>query len=106
MNRLLTPLTNAIVDRKGTIDKYIGDAIMAFWNAPLDGAAQEVNACEAALRMLEALEWLNAERQVEAEVSGHPFLPMKVGIGINTGPCVVGNMGRICTSTIPSSAML
>ena len=106
MNRLLTPLTNANVDRKGTIDKYIGDAIMAFWNAPLDGAAQEVNACEAALRMLEALERLNAERQMEAEVSGHPFLPMKVGIGINTGPCVVGNMGRICTSTIPSSAML
>ena len=93
MNRLLTPLTNAIVDRKGTIDKYIGDAIMAFWNAPLDDAAQEVNACEAALRMLEALERLNAERQVEAEVSGHPFLPMKVGIGINTGPCIVGNMG-------------
>ena len=93
MNRLLTPLTNAIVDRKGTIDKYIGDAIMAFWNAPLDDAAQEVNACEAALRMLEALERLNGERQVEAEVSGHPFLPMKVGIGINTGPCIVGNMG-------------
>ncbi|MFL5173532.1 MAG: adenylate/guanylate cyclase domain-containing protein, partial [Microvirga sp.] len=93
MNRLLTPLTNAIVDRKGTIDKYIGDAIMAFWNAPLDDAAQEANACEAALRMLEALERLNAERRVEAEVNGHAFLPMKVGIGINTGPCIVGNMG-------------
>jgi adenylate cyclase len=93
MNRLLTSLTNAIVDRKGTIDKYIGDAIMAFWNAPLDDAAQEANACEAALRMLEALERLNAERRAEAEALGHPFLPMKVGIGINTGPCVVGNMG-------------
>jgi len=93
MNRLLTSLTNAIVDRKGTIDKYIGDAIMAFWNAPLDDAAQEANACEAALRMLEALERLNAERRLEAEVDGHPFLPMKVGIGINTGPCIVGNMG-------------
>jgi adenylate cyclase len=93
MNRLLTPLTNAIVDRKGTIDKYIGDAIMAFWNAPLDDAAQEANACEAALRMLEALDRLNAERRGEAEAAGHPFLPMKVGIGINTGQCVVGNMG-------------
>ena len=93
MNRLLTPLTNAIVDRKGTIDKYIGDAIMAFWNAPLDDPAQEANACEAAFRMLEALDRLNAERRAEAEAAGHPFLPMKVGIGINTGPCVVGNMG-------------
>ena len=93
MNRLLTPLTNAIVDRKGTIDKYIGDAIMAFWNAPLDDPAQEANACEAAFRMLEALDRLNAERRAEAEALGHPFLPMKVGIGINTGPCVVGNMG-------------
>ena len=93
MNRLLTPLTNAIVDRKGTIDKYIGDAIMAFWNAPLDDPAQEANACEAAFRMLEALDRLNAERRAEAEAVGHPFLPMKVGIGINTGPCVVGNMG-------------
>ena len=93
MNRLLTPLTNAIVDRKGTIDKYIGDAIMAFWNAPLDDPAQEANACEAAFDMLEALERLNAERRAEAEAAGHPFLPMKIGIGINTGPCVVGNMG-------------
>ena len=93
MNRLLTPLTNAIVDGKGTIDKYIGDAIMAFWNAPLDDPAQEANACEAALRMLEAIERLNAERRAEAETAGQKFLPMKVGIGINTGPCVVGNMG-------------
>ena len=43
--------------------------------------------------MLEALDRLNAERRAEAEAAGHPFLPMKVGIGINTGPCVVGNMG-------------
>ena len=50
MNRFLTPLTNAIIDRKGTIDKYIGDAIMAFWNAPVDDAEQEANACEAALK--------------------------------------------------------
>ena len=52
MNRLLTPLTNSIIDRKGTIDKYIGDAIMAFWNAPLDDPSHEVNACAAALDML------------------------------------------------------
>ena len=93
MNRLLTPLTNAIVGHKGTIDKYIGDAIMAFWNAPLDDPDQEANACAAALDMLAAIERLNAERRAEAEAAGTPFLPMRVGIGINTGPCVVGNMG-------------
>ena len=49
MNRFLTPLTNAIIERKGTIDKYIGDAIMAFWNAPVDDEEQEANACDAAL---------------------------------------------------------
>ena len=62
MNRFLTPLTNAILDRKGTIDKYMGDAIMAFWNAPLDDKAHQVNACEAALDMLDKIELLNAER--------------------------------------------
>src|SRR3984957_15753454 len=53
MNRFLTPLTNAIIERKGTIDKYIGDAFMAFWNAPVDDAEQELNACDAALTMQE-----------------------------------------------------
>ena len=56
MNRLLTPLTNAIIERKGTIDKYIGDAIMAFWNAPLDDPDHEVNACAAALDMLRRID--------------------------------------------------
>ena len=93
MNRLLTPLTNVIIEHKGTIDKYMGDAIMAFWNAPLDDPAHEANACEAALRMIGALDRLNAERKREAEAAGQPSLPMKVGIGLNTGPCVVGNMG-------------
>jgi adenylate cyclase len=45
MNRFLTPLTNAILERKGTIDKYMGDAIMAFWNAPLDDKQHQLNAC-------------------------------------------------------------
>ncbi len=52
MNRFLTPLTNAILARKGYIDKYMGDAIMAFWNAPLDDKEHEINACEAAIDML------------------------------------------------------
>jgi adenylate cyclase len=93
MNRLLTPLTNVIIDRKGTIDKYMGDAIMAFWNAPLDDPKHEANACESALQMIDALERLNAERRREAEAAGQPFTPMKVGVGINSGQCVVGNMG-------------
>jgi adenylate cyclase len=93
MNRLLTPLTNAIIERKGTIDKYIGDAIMAFWNAPLDDASHEVNACAAALDMLRKIDELNHEREAEALEDGIPFLPMRIGLGINTGTCVVGNMG-------------
>jgi adenylate cyclase len=93
MNRFLTPLTNAIIERKGTIDKYIGDAIMAFWNAPVDDDDHEANACEAALQMLERAEALNGELKREAESNGGVYMPLRIGIGLNTGPCVVGNMG-------------
>jgi adenylate cyclase len=93
MNRFLTPLTNAILARKGTIDKYMGDAIMAFWNAPLDDPEHQLNACEAALDMLERIEILNKEREREAQESGHRHIPLNVGVGLNTGTCVVGNMG-------------
>ena len=93
MNRLLTPMSNAIQARNGTIDKYMGDAIMAFWNAPLDDPDHEANACDAALDMLERLEALNTERKQEAEAADKPFMPIKIGIGINTGHVTVGNMG-------------
>jgi len=93
MNRFLTPLTNAILNRKGTIDKYMGDAIMAFWNAPLDDKDHELNACEAALDMLERVDELNQAREQEAREEGRPFIPLNVGVGLNTGTCVVGNMG-------------
>ena len=93
MNRLLTPLTNTIVDHEGTIDKYIGDAVMAFWNAPLNVPHHEINACAAALAMINRVEVLNRERQEEATNAGQPFLPFRIGIGINTGQCVVGNLG-------------
>jgi adenylate cyclase len=93
MNRFLTPLTNAIIERNGTIDKYIGDAIMAFWNAPLDDPQQEINACEAALEMLARADKLNQEFKREADQNGGKYMPLRVGIGLNTGPCVVGNMG-------------
>ena len=93
MNRFLTPLTNAILARKGTIDKYMGDAIMAFWNAPIDDNEHQINACSAALDMLEKIDELNKVREVEAKEGGHTFIPIKVGVGLNTGTCVVGNMG-------------
>jgi adenylate cyclase len=93
MNRFLTPLTNAILARKGTIDKYMGDAIMAFWNAPIDDKEHELNACEAALDMLERIDGLNKIREVEAQEAGITFIPINVGVGLNTGTCVVGNMG-------------
>jgi adenylate cyclase len=93
MNRFLTPLTNAILDRKGTIDKYMGDAIMAFWNAPLDDKEHQLNACEAAIDMLERVDELNKVREQEAQEGGHAFVPLNVGVGLNTGACVVGNMG-------------
>ena len=93
INRFLTPMTNVILDRQGTIDKYMGDCIMAFWNAPLDVADHPQHACGSALEMLRQLTDLNAEREAESKEAGTPFLPINVGIGINSGDCVVGNMG-------------
>jgi adenylate cyclase len=93
MNRFLTPLTDAILARNGTIDKYMGDAIMAFWNAPLDDKQHQINACNAALDMLEKIDVLNKEREDEAQHGGHVYIPINVGVGLNTGICVVGNMG-------------
>jgi adenylate cyclase len=93
MNRFLTPLTNAILNRKGTIDKYMGDAIVAFWNAPLDDKQHQLNACEAAIDMLERVDELNRQRELEAQEGGHTFIPLNIGVGLNTGSCVVGNMG-------------
>ncbi|QPF91351.1 CHASE2 domain-containing protein [Bradyrhizobium commune] len=93
MNRFLTPLTDVIIEEKGYVDKYMGDAIMAFWNAPLDDAEHEVNACEAAIQMLEKIDVVNKAREQEAADGGHVYIPLNVGIGLNTGIGVVGNMG-------------
>jgi adenylate cyclase len=93
MNRLLTSLSNAILERGGTIDKFMGDAVMAFWNAPLDHADHARSACAAALGMTAAVDRLNADREAEARAAGTDWLAMNVGIGINTGTCTVGNMG-------------
>jgi adenylate cyclase len=93
INRFLTPMTDIILARRGTIDKYIGDCVMAFWNAPLDDADHAQHACESGLAMLAALGRLNLDLCQEAGLAGQPFVPLRIGIGINSGECVVGNMG-------------
>jgi adenylate cyclase len=93
INRLLTPLSEAILAHSGTIDKYMGDCVMAFWNAPVDVEDHERKACDAALDMLVALEHINRTRFAEAMDAGKDYIPLRVGIGLNTGECVVGNMG-------------
>ena len=87
MNRYMTAMTQPILESKGTLDKYIGDAQMAFWNAPLDDDDHASHALETALIMLERLKTFN--REIEAE--GVPAFGM--GLGINTGRVIVGNMG-------------
>jgi len=87
MNRYMTAMTKKILDNEGTLDKYIGDAQMAFWNAPLDDAEHAKHAVKTALEMLDDL--ANFNRQISAE--GVP--PFGMGLGINTGSVVVGNMG-------------
>ncbi|PMR76001.1 CHASE2 domain-containing protein [Billgrantia endophytica] len=87
MNRLLTPLTHAIHQHGGTIDKYMGDAVMAFWGAPLADANHAERALEGAWAMLAALEEVNQEFEAE----GKP--PLAMGVGLNSGMMSVGNMG-------------
>ena len=87
MNRYMTAMTRTILETGGTLDKYIGDAQMAFWNAPLDETKHCKDAVEAALQMLDSLDGFNNEIKDE----GVP--PFGMGIGINTGVVVVGNMG-------------
>lgn len=94
MNDFLTPMTDCVMNWRGTIDKYIGDAMMAFWNAPLDDPDHPWHACMAALAMQDALEPVNEElrRRAEANGEGEP-IPLRAGIGMHTGPAFVGNMG-------------
>ena len=93
INKLLTPLTNVILKHNGTVDKYMGDCIMAFWNAPLDDEDHIYNGCISALGMLAEMGPLNDRLEVEAKEEGRKHIPLKVGLGLNTGLGVVGNMG-------------
>ena len=87
MNRYMTAMTAKIIENQGTLDKYIGDAQMAFWNAPLDDADHAKNAVRTGLQMMGSLDAFN--REVAKE--GVP--PFGMGLGINTDTVVVGNMG-------------
>ena len=87
INRFLTRMTDIIIKNGGTIDKFMGDCIMAFWNAPIDDPKHEENAVQAAIDMQKELIVLNKELETE----GLPQI--NIGIGINTGEALVGNMG-------------
>lgn len=93
MNDFLTPMSDVVMKTRGTIDKYMGDAMMAFWNAPLDDADHARHAVDAALAMKAALEPVNADLRKQADDEEREPLQLAAGIGINTGPCAVGNMG-------------
>lgn len=92
VNRLLSRLSDEIVAEAGTIDKYIGDSIMAFWNAPVEVPDHALRACRAALRMRSKLEGLN-----QTDAFGlkriEPDAAVRIGIGLNTGFACVGNVG-------------
>jgi adenylate cyclase len=87
INEVLTPITHVIHQNHGTIDKYIGDAVMAFWGAPLDNGNHALDAVKAALAFKPVIEQINKE----FEPKGWPRIDL--GIGLNTGPMNVGNMG-------------
>ncbi len=87
INQYLTPMTEVIMEHQGTVDKFIGDAIMAFWNAPLDDSAHAGNSCHAALAMQRKLKELNHFWRQQG------MSPIKIGVGIHSGMVRVGNMG-------------
>ena len=107
LNKFLTPMTNILQKHHATIDKYIGDAIVAFWNAPLDDPKHVENSARAILEMQDTLNMLNKEYPDENE-----FIwpgEVRVGIGLNTGMCCVGNLGseqRFSYSMIGDAANL
>ncbi|MEP1208251.1 MAG: adenylate/guanylate cyclase domain-containing protein [Rhizobiaceae bacterium] len=98
MNEFLTVLSNAILKHNGTIDKFMGDAVMAFWNAPVPHEQHARSSCLAALKMLNDVDELNKQKKdeweaIQNESERGPLHQINIGIGINSGDCVVGNMG-------------
>jgi adenylate cyclase len=95
MNDYLTPMTGAVLAEGGTIDKYIGDAVMAFWNAPLEDADHATHAARAAQAMLQELSLFNESWRKRAVPNGGPHRDVSIGIGLSTGECCVGNLGSL-----------
>ncbi|MFZ2030072.1 MAG: adenylate/guanylate cyclase domain-containing protein [Vitreimonas sp.] len=93
INSFLSPLTDIIIENGGTIDKYMGDAIMAFWNAPIDDPDHAKRGCMAALQIIERLRSMNDGWRAEAAAAGRPFNDVAIGVGLNSGECCVGNLG-------------
>ncbi|MBL8696933.1 MAG: adenylate/guanylate cyclase domain-containing protein [Alphaproteobacteria bacterium] len=93
INRFLTPMTRIVMAHRGYVDKYMGDAIMAFWSAPLVDEDHARNAARTALEMEAELRTLNATWAAEAAAANEPFEPVAIGIGLNSGSCSVGNFG-------------
>jgi len=93
LNRFLTPMTDLILKHHGTVDKYMGDCIMAFWNAPLDDPDHARNACRLTLEMSEYIPRWNYELQKQAKLEKRTPLPVRLGLGLNTGRCCVGKFG-------------
>ncbi len=93
LNDFLTPMSEAVMENEGTIDKYIGDSIMAFWNAPLDDPDHASHACKATLEMRRRLSVLNRNLAERAQAAGQSFSPIMIGIGLNSGEALVGNLG-------------
>ena len=93
LNRFLTPMTDVLLAHGATIDKYMGDSIMAFWNAPIEAPGHARRGCEAALAMIARLVELNREWAEQAAAEGRRPVPVRIGLGLNTGRCCVGNLG-------------
>ncbi len=93
LNAVHTPFTGRVLAEQGTIDKYIGDGLMAFWNAPLQVAGHANHACAAALAMLDSVPEIDAKLAGDAAARGQAHMPLRIGIGLNTGEVFVGNMG-------------
>ena len=93
ISEFLTAMTRHIHDAHGAINRYIGDQIMAVWNAPLDDPAHERHACECALSMLESLDKLNERLETLCMRYDVTYTPIHLGIGINSGDCTAGIMG-------------
>jgi adenylate cyclase len=93
LNRFLTEMTDAVLATGGTVDKYMGDAIMAFWNAPLDVPDHAARACASAIEMQRRAEAFDRKWTEERAAENLKPVPVKIGIGLNTDICCVGNMG-------------